>query len=77
LRLGLREQGTVVIGVHVGYVDTDATARLDVPKVSAVEVAEKTGDGIARDDPEVLVDEAARRVRSLLSGPIDALYPQA
>jgi hypothetical protein len=36
-----------------------------------------TACGIARDDPEVLVDEAARRVRSLLSGPIDALYPQA
>lgn len=77
LRLGLREQGTVVIGVHVGYVDTDATARLDVPKVSAAEVAEKTMDGIVRDDPEVLVDEAARKVRSLLSGPIDSLYPQA
>jgi NAD(P)-dependent dehydrogenase (short-subunit alcohol dehydrogenase family) len=77
LRLGLREQGTVVIGVHVGYVDTDATARLDVPKVSAADVADKTMDAIARDEPEVLVDEAARRVRSLLSGPLDALYPLA
>jgi NAD(P)-dependent dehydrogenase (short-subunit alcohol dehydrogenase family) len=75
LRLGLREQGTLVVGVHVGYVDTDATRRLDVPKVSATEVAEKTMDGIIRDDPEVLVDEAARRVRSLLSAPLDLMYP--
>jgi NAD(P)-dependent dehydrogenase (short-subunit alcohol dehydrogenase family) len=75
LRVGLRKQGTVVVAVHVGYVDTDATKGLDVPKVTAAEVAEKTMEGIIRNDPEVLVDEAARRVRSLLSGPLDLLYP--
>jgi len=75
LRVGLRKQGTVVVAVHVGYVDTDATKGLDAPKVTAAEVAEKTMEGIIRDDPEVLVDEAARRVRSLLSGPLDLLYP--
>jgi NAD(P)-dependent dehydrogenase (short-subunit alcohol dehydrogenase family) len=75
LRVGLRKQGTVVVAVHVGYVDTDATEALDVPKVTAAEVAEKTMEGIIRNDPEVLVDEAARRVRSLLSGPLDLLYP--
>ena len=61
--------------VHVGYVDTDATKGLDVPKVSAPEVAEKTMDAIVRNDSEVLVDEAAKRVRSLLSGPLDLMYP--
>jgi NAD(P)-dependent dehydrogenase (short-subunit alcohol dehydrogenase family) len=75
LRLGLREQGTAVVGVYVGYVDTDATKSLDVPKVTAAEVAEKTMDAIIGNDPEVLVDQAARRVRSLLSGPLDLLYP--
>ena len=75
LRIGLRAQGTVVIGVHVGYVDTDATQALDVPKVTAAEVADKTMDAITRGEPEVLVDEAARRTRSLLSGPLDQLYP--
>jgi NAD(P)-dependent dehydrogenase (short-subunit alcohol dehydrogenase family) len=75
LRIGLREQGTLVVGVYAGYVDTDATKKLDVPKVSAAEVAEKTMDAIVRDDPEVLVDESARRVRSLLSGPLDLMYP--
>jgi NAD(P)-dependent dehydrogenase (short-subunit alcohol dehydrogenase family) len=75
LRVGLRKQGTVVVAVHVGYVDTDATKGLDAPKVTAAEVAEKTMEGIIRNDPEVLVDEAARRVRSLLSGPLDLLYP--
>jgi len=75
LRIGLREQGTAVVAVHVGYVDTDATSGLDVPKVSTAEVAQKTMDAIIRNDPEVLVDETAQRVRSLLSGPLDSLYP--
>ena len=75
LRIGLREQGTVVVAVHVGYVDTDATKGLDVPKVSPAEVAEKTMDAIVRNDSEVLIDEAAKRVRSLLSGPLDLMYP--
>jgi NAD(P)-dependent dehydrogenase (short-subunit alcohol dehydrogenase family) len=70
LRVGLRGQGTAVVGVYVGK-------RLDVPKVTPGEVAEKTMDAILRNDPEVLVDQAARRVRSLLSGPLDLLYPSA
>ena len=32
-------------------------------------------DAIIRNDPEVLVDETAQRVRFLLSGPLDVLYP--
>jgi NAD(P)-dependent dehydrogenase (short-subunit alcohol dehydrogenase family) len=77
LRLGLRDQGTAVLAVHVGYVDTDATKGLDVPKVSAAEVADQTMDAIVRGDDEVLVDESARRVRSLLSGPLERMYPPA
>jgi hypothetical protein len=57
----------VVVAVHVGYVDTDATKGLDVPKVSAAEVAEKTMDAIVRIDrrdrllsPDTLASRAAR-----------------
>jgi hypothetical protein len=32
-------------------------------------------EGIIRNDPEVLVGETAKRVRSVLSGPLDLLYP--
>jgi NAD(P)-dependent dehydrogenase (short-subunit alcohol dehydrogenase family) len=77
LRIGLRQQRTVVIGVHVGFVDTDATKALDVPKVPASQVADKTMDAISRDEPEVLVDETSRRVRSLLSRSLNDLYPDA
>jgi hypothetical protein len=65
----------MVVGVYAGYVDTDATKKLDVPKVSAAEVAEKTMDAIIRNDPEVLVDAAAQRVRLLLSGPLELMCP--
>jgi hypothetical protein len=65
----------VVVAVHVSCVDTDATRGIHAPKVSAAEVAEKTMDAIIRNDPEVLVDETAQRVRFLLSGPLDLLYP--
>ena len=65
----------MVVAVHMGYVDTDATRGIHAPKVSAAEVAEKTIDAIIRNDPEVLVGETAQRVRFLLSGPLDLLYP--
>ena len=75
LRVALREQGTLVVGVHVGYVDTDAAAAVDAPKVEAAEVAAQTMDAISRDEQEVLVDETSRRVRAALSGPLELLYP--
>jgi len=65
----------VVVAVHMGYVDTDATRGIHAPKVSAAKVAEKTMDAITRNDPEVLVDQTAQRVRFLLSSPLDLLYP--
>ncbi|WP_225823912.1 SDR family oxidoreductase [Streptomyces naphthomycinicus] len=75
LRVGLRPQGTLVVGVHVGFVDTDATADLDVPKVTSTEVAEKALDAVGRGESEVLVDEISRRMRAALSGPVELLEP--
>ncbi|MFE4965820.1 SDR family oxidoreductase [Streptomyces sp. NPDC056660] len=77
LRLALRDQGTLVVGVHVGYVETDATAGIAGPKIDPAEVAAQTMDAIARDEPEVLVDETTRKVRAALSGPLDLIYGTA
>lgn len=77
LRVALRDQGTLVVGVHVGPVDTDAMSRIDVPKVPAAEVAAKTMDAVINGEPEVLVDEITRQVRAALSGPLDLIYPSA
>ncbi|MFJ9704931.1 hypothetical protein [Streptomyces sp. NPDC101234] len=55
--------------------ETDATVGVDAPKTEAAEVAAQTMDAIESGEPEVLVDDAARRVRAALSGPLDLLHP--
>ncbi|MER6455716.1 SDR family oxidoreductase [Streptomyces sp900105245] len=73
-RLALREQGTLVVGVHAGYVDTDLAADIDSPKILAADVAEMTMAALLDDAPEVLVDEVTQRVRAALSGDLETLY---
>ncbi|MER7686885.1 SDR family oxidoreductase [Streptomyces sp. NPDC097610] len=73
-RLELREQGTLVVGVHAGYVDTDLASDVDSPKILAGDVAEATMTGLLNDEPEVLVDEVTRQVRAALSGGLGELY---
>ena len=75
LRLTLHEQGTLVTAVHVGYVDTDMTARVDAPKVAPDAVAAAALDGVEAGAHDVLVDDVARHVRAGLSGPLSGLYP--
>ncbi|MBM2621104.1 SDR family oxidoreductase [Actinoplanes sp. LDG1-06] len=76
LRLQLRERGIKVTGLHVAYVDTDMTARIDAPKSDAVDVAAAALDGIEADAYEVLADEVSRNVKSALAGDLALLYPQ-
>ncbi|HEU5357339.1 MAG TPA: SDR family oxidoreductase [Actinocrinis sp.] len=76
LRLALRPRGINVTGLHVGYVDTDMTAGLEVPKITPQRVAQLALDGIEADAPEVLADEITRQVKAGLSADLTALYPQ-
>lgn len=74
LRQGLRKQGTLVVGVHCGFVDTDLSASVDAPKIGADEVAEHTMRALENDADEVLVDDFSRRSRAALTGPIAGLH---
>ncbi|MFD0507575.1 SDR family NAD(P)-dependent oxidoreductase [Streptomyces chiangmaiensis] len=74
LREGLRKQGTLVVGVHCGFVDTDLSAAVDAPKIGADVVAEHTMRALESDADEVLVDEFTRRTRAALSGGIAGLH---
>jgi len=76
LRLKLLPRGITVTGLHVGYVDTDMTASLDVAKIAPSDVAAKALDGIESGAYEVLVDEISQRVRGALSAPLEQLYPE-
>jgi NAD(P)-dependent dehydrogenase (short-subunit alcohol dehydrogenase family) len=76
MRLRLRDQGTVVTALHVAYMDTDMTARLDVPKADPRDIARQTADAIAVGQFEVLADETTRTVKSQLSHDLTNLYRQ-
>lgn len=67
LRNELREQKTQVVGVHVGYIDTDMTAAIDAPKSKPEDVVYRTLDALEAGQEEVLADELSRNVKSGLS----------
>jgi NAD(P)-dependent dehydrogenase (short-subunit alcohol dehydrogenase family) len=75
LRVELRGQGTQVIGLLVGMVDTPMSARWDVPKVSAGSVVAQAYDAVADGSIEVLADETTRYLKSRLSTKAEELYP--
>jgi len=75
LRQELVAQHTHVLGLYVGYMDTDMTAGIDGPKSDPVAVADQTLDGVEAGAYEVLADDISRHVRSALSGDLVALYP--
>ncbi|OBP16830.1 short-chain dehydrogenase [Rheinheimera sp. SA_1] len=68
LRQELLAQQTQVLGLHVGFIDTDLTKDLDVPKVSPELVVAETFAGLEQGADQVLADEATRQVHGALSG---------
>jgi NAD(P)-dependent dehydrogenase (short-subunit alcohol dehydrogenase family) len=76
LRLELAPQGTRVTALHVGYMDTDLTRRLDVPKSDPAAIAKLAIDGIEAGDAEIIADEISNRVLAGLSAGVAGLYPQ-
>jgi NAD(P)-dependent dehydrogenase (short-subunit alcohol dehydrogenase family) len=75
LRLALAEQQTLVVGIHVAFMDTDMAAHVTAPKIAPQVVAEVALDAVEAGQPEVLADETTRQVRAALSGPLAGLYP--
>jgi NAD(P)-dependent dehydrogenase (short-subunit alcohol dehydrogenase family) len=63
MRQELRGQGTRVLGVHFGYVDTDMTAGVDAPKSSPDAIATQILAAVERGDAELLADEVSRQVQ--------------
>lgn len=72
-RLELAAQNTAVVGVHVGFVDTDMTKDFDVPKADPRSVVRTVFAGLEGGDREVLVDDGSRKIKASLSQP-DAVY---
>jgi NAD(P)-dependent dehydrogenase (short-subunit alcohol dehydrogenase family) len=67
LRIELAEQGTQVVGLHAGFIDTDLARDVDAPKTSPEEIVRVTLDALERGEGQVLADEISRLVHRGLS----------
>lgn len=84
IRFELRAQGTLVVGVYAGYIDTDMAARMwgsaEYPKLSPAEAAARVLAGIENGVEEILTDETAEGVQAALlkdARPFEAQLQQA
>lgn len=67
LRHELRGQGTLVTGLHMGFVDTDLTRGIEMPKSTPESVVKQALDALEAGAEEVLADEATRQVKGSLA----------
>lgn len=63
LRNELRAQGTLVVGVHAAYIDTDMARHIQTPKTAPEAVVRQVLDAVEAGCEEVLVDEVTRNVK--------------
>ncbi len=56
IRIELRPQGTLVVGVHVGFIDTRQAVGFDGPKHAPADVAALVLDAVEADQEELLAD---------------------
>ncbi|WP_239342370.1 SDR family oxidoreductase [Frankia sp. CiP3] len=75
LRIELRQQGTLVVAVHAGFIDTDMAAGVSGDKVSPESVAEQIVTAVASGAEEVLADATSQMVKASLSDDLTTLYP--
>jgi NAD(P)-dependent dehydrogenase (short-subunit alcohol dehydrogenase family) len=67
IRTELRAQGTLVVGVHAGYIDTDLASGVNLPKARPEDIAAKTIEAIVASQEEVLADRPAQVAKALLT----------
>ena len=72
LRHELRAQGTLVSALHMGFVDTDLTRGIDMPKSAPDDIVRHALDALEAGTEEILADEATRQVKQSLSSPTPA-----
>lgn len=75
LRIELRRQGTLVVAVHAGYIDTDMAAGVSAEKVSPQSVADQIVAAITSGAEEVLADPTSEMVKAALPEDLTTLYP--
>jgi short-subunit dehydrogenase len=66
VRMELRAQGTLVVGMFPGWVDTDMTARLKVQKTPPDQIVAATIAAIAAGEEEVVPTSGAAQIKAAL-----------
>lgn len=67
LRNDLRAQGTQVVTLHMGFVDTDLTRGIDMPKATPETIVDRALSALEAGEQEVLADEMTQQVKKSLS----------
>ncbi|MGI5290144.1 SDR family oxidoreductase [Nonomuraea polychroma] len=67
LRIDVRDNGIQVLGLHVGFMDTDMTRGFEMEKIATSQVAAITLDELENGKEEVLADKQSRLVKGTLS----------
>lgn len=62
LRIELEGQGTQVLGLHAGFIDTDMTRDVTAPKSTPESVVAQALDALEAGERQVLADELTRQV---------------
>ena len=77
VRIELARQGTLVVGVHAGFIDTEMVTELarDLPKSRPEDVARQVFDAVEAGQVEVLADRRTQRIKSLLPEDHEKIYP--
>ncbi len=77
VRIELAQQGTLVVGVHAGFIDTEMVIELarGLPKDDPEDVARQVFDAVEGGRVEVLADQRTERVKSLLPDDHEKIYP--
>ncbi|UAJ78634.1 SDR family oxidoreductase [Leifsonia sp. ZF2019] len=75
-RVELAPAGIQVVGVHVGYVDTEMAAGAEGVKVPPTQVVDEALEAVLAGEAEAIVGDVARHVKSKLHEDVRALYPQ-
>ena len=67
LRHELKEQGTQVLALHVGYMDTDLVRHVTAPKANPDDVVRDTLAALEAGKSEILADDTSRGIKKGLS----------
>lgn len=78
-RIELARQGTLVVGVHAGFVDTEMAARLTGPgdrTISPADLVRQVAEAVEAGQVEVLADGRTRRLKEVLPRDHEVIYPR-